>query len=147
MTASLTFAPAGEADIEPLFAFNRELILTYEDLSSIDVDRVLAWVQRKLRVSIDEYQRAVLDGQTVGYFHFCRSGDEMELDDLYVLAPFRGRGIGTAILQKCLSEAKRPIFLYVFTRNAGARRLYRRMGFEEAETVGQTRLILRWQPR
>ena len=44
----LTYKPAQAADIEPLFAFNQELIDAYEDKTQIELHKVLAWVRRKL---------------------------------------------------------------------------------------------------
>ena len=67
----------------------------------------------------------------------------MELDDFYILPQFRGRGIGTAVLEKCIRESSLPIFLYVFTRNTGALNLYQRMGFRIAEQISSTRSIMR----
>ena len=86
----LDFRPAQPEDIEPLFAFNRELIDAYEDKSLIDYGRVLAWVRRKLEQRLDEYTCVWAGGQKAGYFHFYPSdGEVMELDDLY-LFPLSG---------------------------------------------------------
>ena len=71
------------------------------------------------------------------------SREETELDDLYVLPTFRGKGIGTEILSYCISQMNTPIFLYVFRKNTGAIKLYERMGFLMAEEVDDTRLIMR----
>ena len=113
----------------------------YEDVSSIDYDRVLAWVRRKIEENISEYRRIILDGAHAGYFHFCPAGDGWELDDLYVFPEFQNRGVGTAVIRDCC--AKGPVMLYVFTKNTGALALYHRLGFREVGTAGTTRLILR----
>ena len=98
----LDFRPAQPEDIEPLFAFNRELIDAYEDKSLIDYGRVLAWVRRKLEQRLDEYTCVWAGGQKAGYFHFYPlDGKVMELDDLYLFPAFRGRGIGTEIIRAC----------------------------------------------
>lgn len=81
-----------------------------------------------------------LHGETCAYYRLTQEG---ELDDFYVLPPFRGRGIGSVILTKCVQESKAPMWLYVFTENKRAIALYRRYGFVPAEAVGQTRQIMR----
>ena len=51
----LLFVPAEVADIPVIFSQAKELIDTYEDLDSIDYDRVLSWVKHKIpyfRVSL-----------------------------------------------------------------------------------------------
>lgn len=138
----LRFEPAQKADLECLYSLNKELIETYEDMTEIDYTAVLAWVRQKLSRCISEYTCVFCGDRKCGYYYFHASGEKMELDDLYVLPEFRRRGIGTAILQKCIAEADRPIFLYVFIKNEGAVSLYRRMGFEVEQKIKNTRYIM-----
>ena len=139
----LKYEPADARDTEALYAFNKELIDTYEDTDKIEYDKVLLWVRKKIEENINGYTRVTLDGMTVGYFYFHKADGENEIDDLYVLPEFRGRGIGTEIIKKCIEETDAPIFLYVFVRNTGAVKLYRRMGFETVKEIRGTRYIMR----
>lgn len=139
----LTYGPAFDADIEPLYQSNIRLIWEYEDLENADLSQVLPWVRRKLEQHIGEYTRVMDDGVLVAYYRLAPVGDKLELDDLYVLAEDRrGQGIGTAILEKCFSEAELPIFLYVFQKNTRAVDFYTRMGFRITETIGASRYIM-----
>ena len=137
----LTYSPAAPADAGEIFELCKALIDRYEDISSIDYDRVLAWVRRKIEENISEYRRILLDGAHAGYFHFCPADEGWELDDLYIFPEFQNRGIGTAVIRDCCEKG--PVMLYVFKENTGALALYRRLGFREVGTAGQTRLILR----
>ena len=137
----LTYSPAAPADAGAIFELCKALIDQYEDISTIDYDKVLTWVRRKIEGSISEYHRILLDGDHAGYFHFCPAEDGWELDDLYVFPEFQNRGIGTAVILACCEKG--PVMLYVFRKNTGALALYRRLGFREVGTAGQTRLILR----
>ena len=138
---NLTYEIANPADIEPIYQSCIKLIWEYEDLGSVDLSKVLPWIRRKLESSISEYTRVLLDGVLVAYYHFAPSEGKMELDDLYVLPAFRDRGIGTAVLRRCVAEGK-PIYFYVFTKNTRAIALYEREGFRKTEDVSPTRQIM-----
>ena len=135
----LQFVSAAETDVPVIFEQAKNLIDTYEDLSLIDYDRVIAWVNRKISKSISQYQCVILNGQKCAYYHLCEDG---ELDDLYVLPEFQNRGIGTQILKKCIDASEKPIYLYVFSRNTRAIAFYERFDFDFRETVGKARYIM-----
>lgn len=138
----LCYRPAGEEDIPVLFHMAKELIDAYEDLSSIDYDRVLAWVKRKITQNITSYICVYALDKKVGFYRLAREPEGTELDDFYILPEYRGKGIGSEILQKIVNEAPKPIFLYVFTANTGAIRLYRRFAFRTTKQVSPTRIIM-----
>lgn len=138
----LSYEPADRTDIDALFALNRALILQYEDLSSLQPEEVLRWVHRKLAKRITEYTRILVNGKKAGYFHFAPSGGKMELDDLYVFPMFRGQGVGTQVIRRCLAQTHLPVFLYVFNGNTRAIALYSRLGFTLREAVGDTRCMM-----
>ena len=136
---SLTFASASKSDIPVIFNQAKNLIDTYEDIDTIDYDRVLAWVGRKIEAKISEYRCVLADGEKCAFWRMCEDG---ELDDLYVLPGFRNRGIGSEILRKCIEDSSKPLWLYVFSRNTRAISFYERHGFSVRRPVGPTRLIM-----
>lgn len=142
MMDCLAFLPAQPEDIETIFAQSKALIERYEDLASIDYVRVLQWVHKKIENNIGMYTRVMSGKTTVAYYCLREDADRMELDDLYVLPAYRGKGIGSRILKKCLSETDKEIYLFVFTQNLGAIALYQRLGFEVSQNVSATRLIM-----
>jgi len=142
---ALAFAVADESDVPIIYGLSKALIDAYEDVASIPYEKVLAWVRKKIIDKIGQYTRVLKDGKIVGYYRLHEEEDAWELDDLYVLEQYRGRGIGSAVLAKCLKDAGGPVFLYVFKRNVGAVRLYERMGFRKQQDVGQSRMILLWE--
>lgn len=137
----LTYETARPEDAPIICAFAEELIKTYETDPDLDLEMALAWTRRKIEKRIDEYTRVLCDGETAGFFRFVSDGDRMELDDLYVLPAFRNRGVGTAVLRRCLAQGK-PVYFYVFTGNTRAIALYEREGFRVTETVSPSRSIM-----
>ena len=89
------------------------------------------------------------EGVLAGYGMIAKSysteagGHCVWIEDIYVLPEFRGRGIGTTVLNRCITETPTPLFLYVFKRNVGAIKLYSRTGFSVSEDLGNTRCIMR----
>lgn len=138
----LSFEMATSDDIAQIVALSKELIDRYEDVTSIDYDKVLHWIQRKIEDNIFQYVRTCDGKETVGFYRLDTKNGETELDDFYILPSYRGRGIGSAVLEKCILEVKTPMFLYVFKENAGAISLYQRFGFTLHKNVGKTRMIL-----
>ena len=139
----MMYLPAAREDAPRIYQLCKQLIDQYEDVNSIPYEKVLAWVEEKIESGILSYTRIEIEGQTVGYFHLCRSDDgRLELDDFYILEPYRGKGIGTEVLKEIFGNAGEDVMLYVFNKNTGAVRLYERMGFETEKQVGKTRRIM-----
>lgn len=135
--------PAEKADIDGIFKMAKELVDTYEDLTTIDYDKVLHWMYRKISDQIDAYTCVYADGDKIGYYHLMNDQQSTEIDDFYLLPSFRNMGYGSQILHACIQQAASPMFLYVFRDNAGAIRFYERHGFQIAEQVSPTRYIMR----
>ena len=137
----LVYGPARAEDAPVIFGFARELIETYETDPDLDLAMALDWTRRKIEKRIGEYTRVLLDGETAAFFRFVPDGDRMELDDLYVLPAYRNRGVGTAILRRCVAQG-RPIYFYVFIGNTRAIALYEREGFRKKEDASPTLIIM-----
>lgn len=136
----ITYCPALPEDAPGIYGFSKQLIDDYEDVSSIDYEKVLAWVNRKIENNIGTYTRVFADGSLAGWF--CLDKDTGELDDFYILPEFRGKGVGTQVLHRCIGLSQKPVWLYVFRKNIRAIALYQRMGFTIREKVGTTRYIM-----
>ena len=136
---NLLFCAASESDVPVIYEQAKALIDDYEDIQSIDYDKVLAWVKKKIETEIYSYTRVLRDGEICAYYRLCPDG---ELDDLYVLDGFKGQKIGSAILNKCINESQNNLWLYVFSCNTRAIAFYERFGFTVREQIGSTRLIM-----
>ena len=137
----ISYGPARMEDAPVIFSFAMELIETYETDPELDLKMAIDWTKRKIEKRIGEHTRVVCEGKTAGFFRFVPEGDRMELDDLYVLPEYRGRGIGTGVLRRC-AAAGLPVYFYVFKDNARAIALYEREGFRKVKDVSATRCIM-----
>lgn len=143
---ALTFKPAKAEDADIIFAQCRELVERYEDTTQVDMAHVLSWLDKKIRRNIPQYTCVLCGEEKVAFFSLSEDESAFELDDLYVLKPYRNQGIGSEILKYCIALANKPIFLYVFTGNAGAIQFYRRHGFDADKQVSPTRIIMTRYP-
>lgn len=79
-----------------------------------------------------------VDGVPAGRQYLDRAGPVFQLIDIALLSPFRGQGFGSELLGRILREADglgRAVALHVELDNP-ARRLYRRLGFQEGAAQG-----------
>jgi GNAT superfamily N-acetyltransferase len=91
-------------------------------------DGVRAWVADRLvptaGVTVAEHQ-----GEVVGVLAISRLDGVSWIDQMYVRPGWTGRGVGTQLLEHAHRLLPRPIRLYTFQANAGARRFYERHGY------------------
>lgn len=92
-----------------------------------------------------EYHVIQSQGQDVGRLSVDHRADELHLIDLAILPEFRGKGIGTNLLndfQRQAAEANVPLTIYVERYNP-ALRLYQRLGFQQVQDEG-IYLLMKW---
>jgi ribosomal protein S18 acetylase RimI-like enzyme len=87
---------------------------------------------------------AAMDGQVIGYAKLSAlkapapapQPGAMELQQIYVLSPWHGRGVAESLMRWALDTARAEgapeIYLTVFDHNVRAKRFYSRHGFSEA---------------
>ena len=95
----------------------------------LDVDRHIASFRNQW--SAAEVRIITRDGADTGWLQAAAGTDALFLKQLFVDAPLRGRGIGTAVMHRLIDEAAqagRAVRLEVVKTNP-ARRLYERLGF------------------
>ena len=140
----MTLEAAKPRDLPLLFQLNKTLIDQYEDISAIDYDRVLAWVEKNLEISLPHFRKILWNGKVAGFFCLIPGDSSWELDSLFVFPEFQGMGIGTQVLRHCQTLCPR-LLLYVFRENVRAVSLYQRMGFCITKKTGKTRYIMEWK--
>ncbi len=72
-----------------------------------------------------------LDGRIAGFQAVSDDGVFGWIGQLYLDPIARGLGIGATLINRAKETLRSPIRLYTFQQNEGARRFYRRHGFQE----------------
>lgn len=92
-------------------------------------EAVRDWVAKRLLpgggVTVAEFE-----GRIVGVLAVSRQVQAAWIEQLYVHPAHVGAGIGSALLAHALATLPRPLRLYTFQANLGARAFYERAGFE-----------------
>lgn len=88
-------------------------------------------------------------GQPIGRLYLHDSPEGRLVVDISLLQPWRGRGLGTALLRQVQIQTRRSgltrTWLHVEARNVGATRLYERLGFRIIDR-GETHRRMEWKP-
>lgn len=110
----------------------------------VDAERQHAWTAKADTLSAVHFGFvAEVDGVPAGFIFMIAGSDPTcgtMLDNLHVLEPFRSHGVGRLLIATAMRELlarghREPVWLWVFERNAAARRVYQRLGGREAERV------------
>jgi len=95
-------------------------------------EEVQDWVARQL-LPAGGVTVAVVAGEVAAVLAVSDDATAAWIDQLYVLPGFEGRGLGRRLLLHAHAALRRPIRLFTFQQNAGARRFYERHGYEAIE--------------
>jgi GNAT superfamily N-acetyltransferase len=142
---------ATESDIEGILAVQRDTwIATYpnedhqitkEDIEAKDWDaptRAERWVK-----IVAEHNSNIMiwvakdTGKVIGFARGSKSDAENELQALYILPEYQGKGVGTKLMQEFITWADpdKDTTLGVVTYNANAISFYKKFGFEEGDEI------------
>ena len=86
------------------------------------------WVATRL-LPFENVLVVVADGRIVGIASTTSSAEMSWISQMYVAPGYVGQGIGSLLLERSLKRLSRPVRLYTFQQNIGARRFYERNGF------------------
>jgi GNAT superfamily N-acetyltransferase len=99
----------------------------------------------KEKLGSKPFSLIILDGKAVGTVSLERHPGHVQFGEFYILSAHRGRGIGSRVLQHCLSVADQeylPVHLeHLLWNPVGS--LYRRNGFIEISTTSSHSILMR----
>ena len=147
MQADITLRPISESDQE--FLYRCYASTRIEELALVpwsDADKE-AFLRMQFRAqaehyskhySMAEFQVIQVDGRPAGRLYVARWEKEIRIVDITLLPAFRGRGVGSHLLNALIAESeqsKKPLSIHV-EKNNPAMRLYVRLGFQAVGDVG-----------
>jgi ribosomal protein S18 acetylase RimI-like enzyme len=122
--------------VADLLIDTRRAFMPYAPSAHTEED-VRAWVSEQLLPGCNVVV-AVIDGRVVGTMAMKVRPEVSWISQMAVDPELVGRGIGSSLLAHAMDSLSRPIRLYTFQQNVGARRFYERHGFVAVEfTDGQ----------
>jgi GNAT superfamily N-acetyltransferase len=119
--------PLDATRIADILIASRAAFLPYAPSPHSDAS-VRAWVRHVL-LPRELVSVATMAGQPVGVLAMHHADGISWITQLYLDPPHVGRGIGSRLLAHALAELPRPVRLFTFQQNHGARRFYERNGF------------------
>ncbi len=139
--ATFVIRPAGETDRLPLAVL---FAAVAEERDGIATEPPVDLAARAARWAIDETFVAVAGAELIGSVHVGRSRHGFGELGMTVAQEWRGRGVGSALLEAAIESARahglHKLSLSVFAHNDRAIALYRKFGFvEEGRRVKQYR--------
>lgn len=154
--SAVTLRPATPADAAPLARLGRDSFVAKfgtlyrpEDLAAFLEDtHSQAAVAAEIAHPARRYILAEREGELVAYCklslacgwpEYARGRRAIELKQLYTAPAMSGQGLGAALMDRVLAEARElgadEIQLSVWSENPGAQRFYARYGFEKMADI------------
>ena len=114
-------------EIAEVLAESRAAFLPYAPLRH-SLPEVTAWIEEQLFPS-SSVTVAVEEEKIVAFLAASENAESSCIEQLDVRPGFEARGLGTQLLRSAHLRLKRPIRLFTFQQNEGARRFYERNGY------------------
>lgn len=106
---------------------SRQVFIPYAPMAHSALE-VGTWVESSL-IPSGGVTVACNSEAVVGVLATSQANGSSWIDQLYLLPGFVGKGLGSLLLEHGLKSLARPVRLYTFQANAGARRFYEKHGF------------------
>jgi GNAT superfamily N-acetyltransferase len=164
-SVTFTLSRGGTVELRPVTESDEQFLLSVyastraEELSQVEWSdeqklMFLRWqfdLQRgeyTARFPDAAYHVIVVDDLPAGRIWVGSDDNQIRLLDIAILPEFQNRGVGTALLQRLIEQAKqtgKPLRHMVFVLNNDAHRFYERLGFTAIEDLGAYK-HMEWRP-
>jgi ribosomal protein S18 acetylase RimI-like enzyme len=128
---ALKFRKVHAIDSEFVFAVKKAAFREY-------VEQIWGWddnYQRDLhnrRFASQDIRIIQFHGTDIGFLSTSNTSDTLNVDQIYILPEYQGKGIGAACMRRIIANAsleQKPVALQVLKINTRATALYQRLGF------------------
>jgi ribosomal protein S18 acetylase RimI-like enzyme len=153
--SEIAFTSAGEESFEDFKNLRKSVMRAHVKRQGLEWDEVKEDKHHRELFDQEELRMIMHKGKRAGYVgvSYDAQKDRVVLGRFCLAAEYQGRGIGSTVMRKILSEAVwrgRTVFLEVLLKNP-ASRLYERMGFnrigEDSELAYYEKLVEDAGPR
>ena len=135
MKYELDFASKNNIDL--LKNYKLKSILDYaKDITPEEKNKIINYVDNNISKDIKLYKTIKVAGKISGCVLLTRKNNDLLLDELFIDEEYRGKGIGTSIINNIIKD-NQDVHLWVYKENKNAIKLYKKLGFkikEETET-------------
>lgn len=107
-----------------------------EQITEEETNKINYYIETNLPRQIENYKNIIFKGEIIGNYLVTDIGDGYLIDEIYIEEQYRGKGIGSSIINSIIECSDCNIYLWVYKTNK-AFSLYKRLGFkikEETET-------------
>lgn len=117
-------------DIDKLISYKLDIILCHvENLDQNEIKRIYKYVNDNVTKELSNYKSIVIKDETVGSLLVIKNEDSLLLDEIYIEEKYRNQNIGSDIIKDLILKND-IIYLWVYKKNKGAIKLYKKMGFK-----------------
>lgn len=142
----ITYGRADKSDIHEICRMADDVMLRYEDFSTIDREKAIGWTHLSVAENINNYAVIYANGIKAGYYLITKAKDIYELHHLFVFERMQNRGIGTAAVKRILEETNGNLQVFVYTGDISTFNMFENMGFAIAEIYHRTRYRMIYHP-
>lgn len=117
-------------DIDKLISYKLDIILCHaENLDQNEIKMIYKYVNDNVTKELSNYKSIVIKNETVGSLLVFKNEDSLLLDEIYIEEKYRNQNIGSDIIKDLILKND-IIYLWVYKKNKGAIKLYKKMGFK-----------------
>lgn len=117
-------------DIDKLISYKLDIILCQaENLDQNEIKMIYKYVNDNVTKELFNYKSIVIKNETVGSLLAFKKKDSLLLDEIYIEEKYRNQNIGRDIIKDLILKND-IIYLWVYKKNKGAIKLYKKMGFK-----------------
>ena len=117
-------------DIDKLISYKLDIILCHsENLDQNEIKMIYKYVNDNVIKELFNYKSIVIKNETVGSMLAFKKKDSLLLDEIYIEEKYRNQNIGRDIIKDLILKND-IIYLWVYKKNKGAIKLYKKMGFK-----------------
>ena len=139
-----TLESAKKSDIEMLKKYKLASILDYAiNMDNEEKIKIEKYVNENISKQLNDYKIIKIDNNNIGCLLIENFNDGILLDEIYLEEKFRGKKIGTNIINDVLNDHN-IVYLWVYKNNKDAIKLYKRLGFKEVETT-ESRIFMKFE--